>query len=71
MRRPRRSRLVDAYEAEYPGGAFTQEAEVVRVDALVREGNRAEAERAGKRFLSAYPKSPHAARVRTLLGYDP
>jgi hypothetical protein len=64
-------KLVDAYEAEYPGGAFTQEAEVVRIEALSRDGNRAEAERAGKRFLATYPKSPHAARVRTLLGYDP
>lgn len=67
----RAKHLADAYEAEYPSGAFTQEADVVRVDALVREGNRAEAERAGKRFLAAYPKSPHAARVRALLGYDP
>jgi hypothetical protein len=64
-------KLVDAYEAEYPGGAFTQEAEVVRIEALSRDGNRAEAERAGKRFLAAYPKSPHVSRVRTLLGYDP
>lgn len=64
-------KLVDAYEAEYPGGAFTQEAEVVRIEALSRDGNRAEAERAGKRFLAAYPKSPHAPRVRSLLGYDP
>jgi hypothetical protein len=64
-------KLVDAYEAEYPGGAFTQEAEVVRIEALSRDGNRAEAERAGKRFLATYPKSPHAPRVRTLLGYDP
>jgi TolA-binding protein len=69
---PSRARhLVDSYEAEYPSGTFTQEAEVVRIDALVREGNRAEAERVGKRFLAAYPKSPHASRVRALLGYDP
>ena len=61
-------KLVDAYEAEYPGGIFTQEAEVVRIESLAHDGNRAEAERAGKRFLAAYPKSPHAARVRTLLG---
>ncbi len=67
----RARRLVDAYEAEYPGGAFVQEAEVVRIDAFVREGNRSEAERAGKHFLAAYPKTPHAVRVRALLGYDP
>jgi hypothetical protein len=67
----RARRLVDSYEAEYPTGAFMQEAEVVRIDALVREGNRGEAERVGKRFLGSYPKSPHAVRVRALLGYDP
>ena len=64
-------KLALAYEAEYPGGAFTQEAELVRIEAFSRDGNRAEAERAGKRFLAMYPKSPHAPRVRTLLGYDP
>ncbi len=67
----RAKRLIETYEAEYPGGAFVQEAEVVRVDALLREGNRAEAERIGKRFLAAYPKSPHAARVRALIGQEP
>ena len=63
--------LVDAYESEFPGGDFTQEAEVIRIDALVREGNREGAERAGKHFLGAYPKSPHTSHVRRLLGYDP
>ncbi len=61
-------RVVDGYEAAYPGGALTQEAEALRVDALLRAGNRAEAERAGKHFLATYPKSPHASRVRALLG---
>jgi TolA-binding protein len=67
----RARRLVDSYEAEYPNGAVTQEAEVVRIEALVHEGNRVEADRVGKRFLSAYPKTPHAVRVRALLSYDP
>ncbi len=61
-------RLVDAYESEYPGGAFVQEAEVVRIESFVRQGKTAESERAAKRFLAIYPKSPHDARVRTLLG---
>jgi len=64
-------RLVDAYEASYPSGALVQEAELLRVEALVRAGNQPDAERAGKRFLAAYPKSPHAARVRALLGNSP
>ena len=62
--------LVDVYEAEYPTGAFLQEAEVVRIDALVREGNHTEADRVGKRFLAAYPNSPHAVRVEARLRAD-
>ena len=64
-------KLADAYESEYPSGAFTQEADVVRIEALVSEGSHDAADRAAKRFLAAYPKSPHVARVRALLGYDP
>lgn len=63
--------LVDAYEAEHPSGAFIQEAEVVRIESLAREGRTAEADRAGKHFLATFPKSPHDARVRALLGYAP
>jgi len=66
----RARKLVDAYEAEYPSGALVQEAELVRIESLVREGKSAEAARAGKHFLGAYPNSPHDARVRSLLGYD-
>ncbi len=62
---PRGARkLADAYESEYPGGAFTQEAEVVRIDALVHEGNRDAAERAGKTFFSR-----RIRRARTSLAF--
>lgn len=60
--------LVDAYEAHYPSGAFLQEAELLRVQSLYKKGDRAPADAAAKRFLDAYPKSPHAGRVRALLG---
>jgi hypothetical protein len=59
--------LADEYESRHPRGAFIQEAEVLRVQALLAKGDRAGAERAGNKFLAAYPKSPHAARVRALL----
>lgn len=59
--------LVDAYEARFSDGAFRQEAELVRVEALSKSGEHAKAAAAGKQFLQAYPKSPHAARVRALL----
>ncbi|HEY2368707.1 MAG TPA: hypothetical protein VGH87_20055 [Polyangiaceae bacterium] len=64
-------KLADAYEVQYPDGVLTQEADVVRIDALVREGNRDDAKRAMRSFVVAYPKSPHVARLRALVGDDP
>jgi outer membrane protein assembly factor BamD (BamD/ComL family) len=62
---------LDDYDARFPGGAFAQEAGVLRVQALVAQGDRAGAQRVAARFLAAYPQSPHAARVRTLVGTTP
>lgn len=58
---------VDAYEARYSDGAFRQEADLLRIEALDKRGEHSKATAAGRRFLKAYPKSPHAARVRALL----
>jgi TolA-binding protein len=63
--------LVGDYEARYPAGAFTQEAEVLRVEALLRQGDRVGARSAGTRFLAQYPSSPHAARMRALIDPSP
>ena len=59
--------LVDTYERRFPSGAFAQEAEVLRVQALLRKGDRTGASRVGERFLAAHPTSPHAARIRAIL----
>lgn len=64
----RARKLVDAYETDYPGGALVQEAELLRIESLAHDGKSAEATHAGKRFLAAYPNSPHDARVRALMG---
>ncbi|AKV00749.1 hypothetical protein AKJ09_07412 [Labilithrix luteola] len=64
-------RLVDEYEARYRGGAFVQEAEVLRIEASLQRRNRARAERLEATFLEKFPKSPHAARVRALLDSNP
>jgi TolA-binding protein len=63
--------LVDAYEKRFPAGTFVQEAEVLRVKALAAKGDRAGARRAGERFLSAHPTSPHAPRIRAILDSSP
>jgi hypothetical protein len=59
--------LLDEYESRYRTGAFAEEAEVLRVRALMHQGDRAAATRVGERFLAAHPTSPHAARVRAIL----
>jgi outer membrane protein assembly factor BamD (BamD/ComL family) len=64
-------RFVNKYESRFPRGAFTHEAEVVRIDAVVRSGQRAAAIAAAKRFVAAYPTSPHAPRMRALIGDGP
>lgn len=57
----------DAYEARYPSGTFSEEAEVVRIEALVKRGDRTRAASVGQRFLAAHPASPHAPRIRAIL----
>ena len=59
--------LVDAYQSQYPNGTFSEEAEVLRIEALAKRGDRARATSAGQRFLAAHPTSPHAARIRAIL----
>ncbi len=61
-------RIVDDYEARFAHGALVEEADVVRIEALLAMNERAAAARAGSIFLAAHPASPHAARVRALLG---
>lgn len=59
--------LLDDYARRYPRGTLAQEAALLRIEALLAQGNRAEARRFGRSFLEASPGSPLAARVRALL----
>ncbi len=61
-------RQLDDYESRFPRGALVEEAEVLRVESLLAQGDKSGAARVGGRFLAAHPDSPHAARVRTLPG---
>ena len=62
---------LDAYDAKFPHGTMAPEAGVLRVEALLAAGDRPAAQRAAKTFLARYPESPHASRVRSLVGGDP
>jgi|GEM_PF-1953911 len=59
-------RLLDGYDAEFPRGVLAEEAEVLRIETLIRAGNESEASSRANRFLAERPQSPHAARVRTM-----
>ena len=58
---------LDTYGKEHRDGAFVQEVAAMRVEALAAAGKSAEAGAAGRQFLSQYPKSPYAGRVRSVL----
>jgi hypothetical protein len=60
--------ILDAYASSYPHGSMGPEATVLRVEALVRAGDRSAAARVGNAFLDGNPQSPYAARIRSLLG---
>jgi len=59
---------LDVYKTRFPKGRLAQEATMVRIEALLRSGNRQAATALGQRFLKANPDSPYAARVRSLIG---
>jgi hypothetical protein len=60
--------ILDSYTVTYPRAAMAPEATVLRIEALVRAGDRPAAERLGTAFLESHPQSPYAARIRSLLG---
>ena len=63
--------LLDDYRATYPEGTLSQEAELLRIEALIAGGQRAAAESLATRFIAAHPSSPHARRIRELVNPPP
>jgi hypothetical protein len=61
-------RGLDEHDRRFPGGMLGPEATVLRIEALLLRGDRASAARLGGAFLDAHPRSPHASRLRSLLG---
>ncbi len=60
--------LLDAYDIQFPAGALAPEARVIRVQALLQSGKRANAVELGSEVLLSAPASPHAHKIRQLLG---
>ena len=61
---------LDRFARSYPRGRLSAEAFVVRLDALVQSGRKAEARGLAERYLSSNRSSPHAARIRKLTGLE-
>jgi hypothetical protein len=62
-------RLLDEYEQRFPRGDLAPEALVLRIEALVRAGARSNAESLASSYLASHPRSPHANRIRMILGW--
>ncbi|MEO8797071.1 MAG: hypothetical protein ABI551_04230, partial [Polyangiaceae bacterium] len=60
--------LVRQYRSGYPHGTFEQEADVVEIEALEKDGDGDAARVSARRFLAAHPSSVHAAQVRGSTG---
>jgi hypothetical protein len=59
--------ILDAYAVRFPRGAMAPEAAVLRVEALVKAGDRPGAMRFANAFLASAPHSPYATRIQSLL----
>jgi hypothetical protein len=56
------------YEREFPEARLLPEVLFLQLEAYQRLGRMPEARRAAERLVAAFPKSPHAARARSMLG---
>jgi hypothetical protein len=59
--------LLDRYTRRFVHGTFAPEAEALRIEALVRDGQSDRARTLGRRFLAQHPASPLADRVERTL----
>jgi len=58
---------LDRYKIHYASGRLSPEATVLRIEALVQRGDRAEAIQLADRFEAQNPKSPYAERIRSIV----
>jgi hypothetical protein len=59
---------LDLYEGQFPAGVLRPEADLVRLQAYARLGDKHAVGARARAFLEKYPSSPHAPQVRALLG---
>jgi len=57
----------DEHLRVYPSGVFSEEREMIAIEALQKLKHRAAAWQRARSFVERFPLSPHARRVRALL----
>ena len=60
--------ILDAYSTRFPSGAMAPEAAVLRVEGLVKAGDRSAAKRLADAILANDPGSPYLERLQSTLG---
>lgn len=63
--------LLQGYEQTFPEARLLPEVLFLRLETCDRLGRKGEAQAAAQRLLDGFPKSPHAARARKVLGESP
>jgi hypothetical protein len=59
--------LLDRYRVQFPGGSLSSEATVLRVQALLQNGDRAGAQALVDGYVSAHLDSPYARRLKDIV----
>ncbi len=60
--------LTEQHSRLFRPGRFEQERETIAIEALLRTGRRARAERRGSQFLDRFPESAYCRRIQVLMG---
>jgi hypothetical protein len=61
---------ISRYFSQFPRGSFSQEASVLRIEALSLSGNSKQAATEAKCFLANHPGSPHNEKLKRVLQND-
>ena len=60
-------RALDQHRRQYPKGALAEEAVLLQIESLARQGKRGQAKSLAERFRASHPNSPHLRRIESVL----
>ncbi len=60
-------RALEQHRQKYPKGALAEEAVLLQIESLARQGKRGAAKSLAERFRASHPNSPHLRRIESVL----